>query len=52
MKPLSHKLIIELKEILKEELKLDLDFDTVSKLGIFLVEYFQILLINNENEQT
>lgn len=52
MKPLSRELIIELGEILKEEFGLNLDFNTVNKLGNFLVEYFQILLINNKNEQT
>jgi hypothetical protein len=45
MKTLSRELIIELGEILREEAGLELDFETLNKLGIFLVEYFQNLLI-------
>ena len=51
MKTLSRELIIELGEILKEEKNLNLDFESLSKLANFLVEYFQILLVKkNENE--
>lgn len=51
MKTLSRELITELGEILKEETNLNLDFENLSKLANFLVEYFQILLIKkNENE--
>lgn len=51
MKPLSRELVVELGNILKEETNLNLDFETLNKLANFLVDYFQILLINNENEQ-
>jgi hypothetical protein len=45
MKTLSRELIIELGEILKDEAGLELDFETLNKLGVFLAEYFQNLLI-------
>lgn len=45
MKPLSRELITELGEIIKEETGIELDFETLSKLGNFLVEYFKNLLI-------
>lgn len=48
MKTLSRELIIELGEILKEETNLNLDFESLSKLANFLVEYFQILLVQKK----
>jgi hypothetical protein len=44
MKALSPRLIVELGEILKEESGLNLDFETLSKLAYFLVEYFRNLI--------
>ncbi|MDP4010080.1 MAG: hypothetical protein Q8P53_03840 [Candidatus Shapirobacteria bacterium] len=52
MKTLSRELIIELGEILKEEKNLNLDFETLSKLANFLVEYFQLLLVQKNEYET
>lgn len=48
MKPISQELVAELGEILKEEINLDLDYETLNKLANFLVEYFQILLVQKK----
>lgn len=48
MKPVSQELVSELGEILKEEINLDLDCETLNKLANFLVEYFQILLVQKK----
>jgi hypothetical protein len=41
---ISKELILELQQILKDELKLDLPYENVVKIGNFLVSYFEALL--------
>jgi len=41
---ISKELILELQQILKDELKLDLPYENVVKIGNFLVNYFEALL--------
>ena len=51
MKPLSHELITELHDLIKDKLGLDLSYEETAKTGEAWVRYFDLLItMDRENK--